>query len=135
MQPQILRIANESEIDAAFASAMQAAAEAVLVLADPFFSSQRERIVAVAARHRVPAIYETRSYVIAGGLISYGPNLPNMYRQVGVYTGQILKGLKPAELPVIQPTALELAINLKTAKALGLTVPPTLLARADEVIE
>jgi putative ABC transport system substrate-binding protein len=135
IEPQILRVAMQTEIDAAFATAMQASTQALLVLADPFFSSQRQRIVAVAARYRIPAIYETRSYVVAGGLISYGPNLADMYRQVGVYTGKILKGIKPIDLPVIQPTALELAINLKTAKALGLTVPPILLARADEVIE
>lgn len=135
IQPQIPRIGTDDEIDAGFASAVRAAAQAVLVVADPFFNSQRERIVALAARHMIPALYEARSYVVAGGLMSYGPNIPDMYRQIGVYTGQILKAVKPAELPVIQPTALELVINLKTAKTLSLEIPPTRIARADEVIE
>jgi putative tryptophan/tyrosine transport system substrate-binding protein len=132
---QILRVGSEAESDATFATLGQSAVQALLVAADPFFNSQRERIVALATRHKIPAIYEARGYVIVGGLMSYGPNLPDMYRQVGLYTGQILKGARPADLPVIQPTALELAINLKTARSLGLDVPPTLLARADEVIE
>jgi putative ABC transport system substrate-binding protein len=132
---QILRVGTASEFDAVFASLGQSAVDALLVAADPFFNSQRERIVALAARHKIPAIYEGRGYAVAGGLMSYGPNLPDVYRQVGLYTGQILKGARPADLPVIQPTALELVINLKAAKSLGLEVPPTLLARADEVIE
>jgi putative tryptophan/tyrosine transport system substrate-binding protein len=135
VEPQILRIGMEEDIDAGFASAVRTAAQALLVVSDPFFNSKRERIIALAARHKIPAIYEARSCPVVGGLMSYGPSIPDMYRQVGVYTGQILKGVKPADLPVIQPTALELVINLKTAKALGLTVPPLLLATADEVIE
>jgi putative tryptophan/tyrosine transport system substrate-binding protein len=135
VEPQILRIGMEEDIDAGFASAVRTAAQALLVVSDPFFNSKRERIIALAARHKIPAIYEARSYPVVGGLMSYGPSIPDMYRQVGVYTGQILKGVKPADLPVVQPTALELVINLKTAKALGLTVPPSLLATADEVIE
>jgi putative ABC transport system substrate-binding protein len=132
---QIFRISIEGEFDIVFATLAQNAVRALLVAADPFFNSHRARIVALAERHKVPAIYEARSYAIAGGLMSYGPNLPDMYRQVGLYTGQILKGAKPADLPVMQPTALQLVINLKTAKAIGLDVSTQLQQRADEVIE
>jgi putative ABC transport system substrate-binding protein len=134
-QAHVLRAGSEAEIDSAFATLAQAGVQALLVAGDPLFNGQRERIVALAARYKVPGIYEARSYTTAGGLMSYGPDLVNVYRQIGVYTGQILKGAKPADLPVVQPTVLELVINLNTAKALGLDVPPTLLARADEVIE
>jgi putative ABC transport system substrate-binding protein len=130
---QIVRVGTEAEFDAAFVAL--SGVQALLVAADPFFSSQRERLVALAARHKIPTIFEARGYTTAGGLMSYGPSLPDMYRQVGLYTGQILKGVKPADLPVVQPTKLELVINLRTAKALGLEIPASLLATADEVIE
>jgi len=135
VQLHILKAATEGEIDDAFASLVQLQAGALVVGADPFFTSQREQLVALASRHAVPTIYNSRFFVVAGGLIDYGPSPTAMYRQVGVYVGKILKGAKPADLPVQQPTKFALVINLKTAKALGLTVPPSILARADEVIE
>jgi putative tryptophan/tyrosine transport system substrate-binding protein len=132
---QLLKASNESEIDAAFAILAHQHANALVVGDDPFFTNQRTQIVGLAARHAVPATYPWREYTAAGGLISYGSNLAVVNRQVGVYAGKILRGAKPADLPVEQSTRLELVVNLKTAKALGITVPPILLERADEVIE
>jgi ABC-type uncharacterized transport system substrate-binding protein len=126
---------TEEEVQAAFDSLAGAGAGAVVVGPDPFFNSRRVQIVGLAAEHRIPGIYEWREFVEEGGLASYGPNLGEAMRQVGIYVGRILKGEKPSDLPVVQPTKFEFVINLKTANALGLAVPPVLLAQADEVIE
>jgi putative ABC transport system substrate-binding protein len=135
VQLLVLKASNKSEIDAAFAALVQQHAGAMVVDADAFFTGQRAQLVALASNHALPAIYGWREFAASGGLISYGTSLTAVYRLAGNYVGKILKGAKPADLPVQQPTKFELVINLKTAKALGLTVPPALLTSADDVIE
>jgi putative ABC transport system substrate-binding protein len=131
----ILSASSESEIDAAFGVLAGQRPDALMIGSDPFLTSRRDQIVAMAARHAIPAIYDWHEYAFAGGLISYGTSLPAAYRQAGAYIGRILKGARPGELPVVQSSTFELIINLKTAKALGLTVPRILRASANELIE
>jgi putative tryptophan/tyrosine transport system substrate-binding protein len=135
MQLRLVEARSETEIDAAFADAKRQDAEAVIVSTDPYFRTRHEQIIALAAHHRLPTSYFARDFVTAGGLVSYGNSLPDAYRRAGVQTGRILRGAKPAELPVDRATKFELVVNLKTAKTLGIEIPATLLALADELIE
>jgi putative tryptophan/tyrosine transport system substrate-binding protein len=135
VQLVVVRANAESDFNAAFSTVVQQRSGALLVCASPFFNNKREQLVVLAARHALPTIYEWRDFAAAGGLMSYGTSLADAYRQAGVYAGLILKGAKPADLPIVQATRFEFVINLSTAKALGIEVPPTLSARADEVIE
>ena len=134
-QVKVLRVGKEGDFDAAFQRLVRERVDILLVATDPIFESQRHRIVALAAHHAVPTIYALREYAVAGGLMSYGASISDVYRQAGLYAGRILKGEKTADLPVMRASKFELFINLKTAKTLGIQVPPTLLAVADEVIE
>jgi putative tryptophan/tyrosine transport system substrate-binding protein len=131
----IVRASDSREIEVAFVTLVRNRADALVVSADSFFYNRRLQLATLATRHAIPAVYFVREFAEAGGLMSYGTSLTEMYRQIGVYVGRILKGAKPAELPVVQSTKFEFVINIPTARALGLDVPPTLLARADEVIE
>jgi putative ABC transport system substrate-binding protein len=131
----VAKASNDAELDAAFAALLRERVGALLVASDPYFDTRRRSIIAFAAENRLPAIYQFREYAFEGGLISYGPSITDAYRQVGIYVARILKGEKPADLPVLQPIKFDFVINLKTAKMLGLIVPPTLVARANEVID
>lgn len=135
VQTQDFPANTDREIEAAFEAIARQHIPALLQLSDPFLNSRRAKIVHLAAERAIPTMYQFREYAAAGGLISYGPSLPDAYRQVGVYAGRILKGAKPADLPVIQPVKFELVVNLKTAKALKISVPDSILVRADEVME
>jgi putative ABC transport system substrate-binding protein len=132
---QVLKGTSEAEIDAAFASLAQRHAGALVIGPDPVFAIRNAQIEMLASQHAIPTIHFGRDYAVAGGLISYGPSIAAAFLQAGIYAGRILKGEKPADLPVVQPTTFELVINLKTAKALGITVPSALLGRANEIIE
>jgi putative ABC transport system substrate-binding protein len=131
----VIRAGAERELNAVVEEARQHGVQALLIAADPFFNSRRKQLLTVLSRASIPTVFPWREFTVAGGLMSYGPSLPDAYREAGVYVGRILSGQVPSDLAVLQPTMCELVINLKTAHALGLTIPPTLLGRADEAIE
>jgi putative ABC transport system substrate-binding protein len=135
LQLKMYNASTRAELDAAFSAIVAQRPDVLLIGSDPFYVDRRDDLVALAARYKIPAIYPFREFADAGGLISYGTNIANAYRQAGIYVGRILKGAKPAELPVVRPTKFELVINLKTAQTLGINIPPMLHARSDEVIE
>jgi ABC-type uncharacterized transport system substrate-binding protein len=135
LQLVVLRAGTERDLDNVFTALVEQRVDALLVAADPFFANRRAQVIALTERHAIPAMYQFREFSAAGGLMSYGASLPDSYRLAGVYAGRILKGERPSDLPVMQPTKFELLINLKTARVLGLSVPDKLLALADEVIE
>ena len=135
VQLLVLKASSDGDFDTVFTTLIQRQAGVLLVASDPFLFSRREQLIALAARHAVPAIYQFRESAVSGGLMSYGTRITDSYHQIGVYTGQILRGAKPADLPVMQSARFEFVLNLKTAKTLGLTIPPSMLVRADEVIE
>jgi putative tryptophan/tyrosine transport system substrate-binding protein len=132
---RIVEVTKDAELEKAFAILAEVHAGGVLTAANPLFNNLRDHILALTTRLRLPAVYETREFVVAGGLMSYGTNVPEVYRQVGIYTGRVLKGEKPADLPVLEPTKFDMSINLKTAKALGIDMPTSILLRANETIE
>ena len=131
----VSKASNDGELNAAFTSLVERRVGALLVTADPYFDTRRDRLIAFAEQNRLPAMYHFREYAVAGGLISYGPSVIDLYRQASIYTARILKGARPADLPVVQPTKFDFVINLKTAKALGLVIPAGLISFAEEVIE
>jgi putative ABC transport system substrate-binding protein len=135
LQIYVLRVSNDEDIDTAFKAVTQQRIAALIVAADPFIDTRRDKIIALAARNAVPTMYQFREHAAAGGLMSYGVDLVDVYRQVGIYAARVLKGAKPADLPVMEPTKFEFVINLKTARALGLQINPQLFTNADEVIE
>jgi ABC-type uncharacterized transport system substrate-binding protein len=135
MQVWVLRASNDSDIDTAFAAMLERSANALVVQADPFFTSRRDRLVTLANRYAIPAMYPFREFATVGGLITYGADIAEVFQEIGVYTGRILNGQRPADLPVLQPAKFDLVINLKTAKALGITVPLTLQVAANDVVE
>jgi putative ABC transport system substrate-binding protein len=135
MQVRVFRASTDSDIDTAFAAMLERSANALFVQADPFFTSRRDRLVILANRHAIPAMYPFREFATVGGLITYGADIAEVFREIGVYTARILNGQRPADLPVLQPTKFDLVINLRTAKALGITVPLTLQVAANDVVE